>query len=180
MPVNDPLPLGPITRPIAALAEMVAACEVFQERAELVYPDPNASEKLIFGDRGQKRIWYPSLEDEEYPNLLPFAVVSPTASWKLSVRAGGDRNYHPAPEGTLQLFVGLLARFGKDIPASFLDATNYVGQLARQLTDQSGQGGKLSLGEVRTASEIYRDTEANEAARGLGIWFCALEVDYGV
>ncbi|MGE3667987.1 MAG: hypothetical protein AB7G51_15385 [Steroidobacteraceae bacterium] len=176
----DPLPLGPISRPIAALAEMIAGCQVFQERAELVYPDPDAVEKLIYGERSQKRIWYPSLEDENYPNLLPFAVVSPTAEWALTVRAGGDRYHHPAPEGTLQVFLGLQARYGKDMPASFLDATNYVGQLCRELTDQSGSGGKLSLEDVRTTSPIFRDTEANEASRGHGIWFCALEVEYGV
>lgn len=63
MPSAPPTPAGPYTVPLHKLAQMIAECAAFQERCGLTYPDALAEDKLVNGEGGLKRIYYPAIEE---------------------------------------------------------------------------------------------------------------------
>lgn len=140
----DPQPLGPYTVPLHKLAQMVAECAAFQGRCGLTYPDADAEEKLVDGDGGMKRIYYPALESiDAVLSKLPAAVISESEDWSIPMVSGGARNYSHGPRGALELILMDHDRYSGSIEASKRDFMNFVG-----LTLQSGDDDAPGLFEL--------------------------------
>lgn len=184
MPIVDPkppTPAGPYTVPLAKLADMLAETAAFQEQCGLTYPDGECLEKLVQGDGGFKRIYYPALDNDAWKDKLPIAVVAQGDAWRLPRVAGGGRNFFHSPDGTLELILCDIDRAEWSLEAGARTFMNWVGAVLASgdddrpgLTELSALDDRLSIEEV---SQL--DPPALSPRDEIPYWTVRLQVTYG-
>ncbi len=138
-----PTPAGPYTVPLHRLAQMLSECAAFQTRCSLTYPDADAEAKLVNGDGGLKRIYYPDLTDENALAGMPYAVITWGGEWRMPQSSGGARNYFSGAQGELILRIADKSRYPANREAALRDFGNFVGQVI--LTGDDDNPGLLEL-----------------------------------
>jgi len=187
LPVTQPPPpAGPYTMPLAALASMVAETWAFQTWCGLAYPDPDAELKLVSGDGGWKRIWYPALDNIDYLKVLPAAILSFGAEWQLTPVAGGARTYFHGPRGEITLELVDLARHANRESAA-RDFGNFLGQLLDSNDEtRPGLAQLAALDDRLAIAEFVQLAEPAECERIEGeaneqlYWSARIAIRYGL
>lgn len=189
MPViqpQPPSPVGPLTVPLAKLADMLAETAAFQEAAGLVFPDGDANEKLIQGLRGKKRIFYPALEETEFRDYLPLAIIMQGDDWNMAPVAGGSQVWFHGPTGSLELILAAPDR-ERSLEAGARAFMNWVGTVIQSdepryperrpgLLDLSGKDDRLA---IRGVSQLDKPA-ISPREEADPYWTVRLNVTYGL
>lgn len=149
-----PAAAGGYSKPIAKLADMLAAAPSVQAR---------------FGTAGDvaatlARIHYPAVEDEDVPSLLPCIVLGPGDEWEWNAEAGGAQNYL-IPSGAIMVLVAVKSTH-PDLEAGQRDVTNFIGLLAQDLAAVAAASEQLAITRLRQIFPPVRCTKEHEAAVG--------------
>ena len=181
-PLQPPTPLGPYTAPLAKLAEMLAEAAVFQEQCGLTYPDGTANEQLVQGLGGLKKIFYPALDDEQWPEKLPVAVIMLGDDWRLRPVAGGMRNYIHGPNGSLELLLADVDRCPWSLEAGSRKFMNWCGLVLK--SGDEDRPGILELAALDDRLAIQEVTQLERPAISprdeAPYWTAKFQVRYGL
>lgn len=192
MAAAAPLPDGPYTVPLHKLAQMVSECAAFQTRCGLTYPDTDAEAKLVNGDGGQKRIYYPALEAGDWFTRLPVAIITWGDSWRLPLVAGGARNYFHGPDAELILELIDVDRQSQEQAQSRLEAGtrdfgNFIGRVLSGADENNPGLKELAASNDRLAIKEISQLEApmicdriDEAAHGKTYFTARFSIRYGL
>jgi hypothetical protein len=174
MPSAAPTPEGPYTVPLHRLAQMLAECAAFQTRCGLSYPDADAEAKLVNGDGGLKRIFYPAIEGDAL-ELAPCAILTWGSDWQLPMSSGGARNYFHSPVGEIFLELIDVERHPGNEEASTRNFGNWIGLVLHSGDDAAPGLGELSALNDRLAINRFTQLEpplflerVDSEARGAG------------
>lgn len=188
----DPDPEGPLLVPLTKLVTLIAASPVFRARCGLETDDPDANDKLIEGQGGTKRIFYPAADLSQW-DVFPAAVVQFGPEWTWDRRAGGHRNFL-LTGGSLRLILLDEAKYmpGRgpgDIERSLRDFSIFVGNLFADLASAFGLNDELDGVSIRT--EDLRDQDGGsmdggpklcplteEVSRGRAYWHATYLVEW--
>lgn len=183
-----PTPEGPYTVPLHKLAQMVAECAAFQTRVGLTYPDADAEAKLVNGDGGFKRIFYPAIEDENDPLLkLPSAIISYSEDWSMQMIAGGDRNYFHGARGSLEFGLMDHDRHPHSIEASMRDFMNFIGMVIQSgntdtpgLCELSAKDDRLIISEISQMDPPEICSRDVQHQKQRAYWSARFQIRYGL
>lgn len=185
--MSTPAPAGPYTVPLYELARIVAETAAFQERCGLTYPDAAALAKLIDGEGGMKRIYYPDCSDREGTlSRLPFAVITFGGTWRLPMVSGGARNYFHGPQGDLILRVTDKARHTLR-EGALRDFGNFVGTLLASgdddrpgISELSALDDRLSIYDIAQTEPPWECERVEGEANGEPYWAAEFLISYGL
>lgn len=190
MPSAAPSPVGPYSVPLHKLAQMLSECSSFQTRAGLTYPDAAAEAKLVNGDGGQKRIFYPMLETsfdgiDPYAHV-PLAIITWGDDWQLPRVAGGARNYFHSPRGEL-----ILELIDEDqytnLEAATREFGNWVGlvlhsgdEAAPGLAELAALNDRLAINGFQQLDKPQQYERVSEAALAKRLWSVRISIRFGL
>jgi|GEM_PF-3591665 len=172
-----PDPQGPIIRPLAKLATLLAATAHFRTRCGLESDDPLGTEKLLDGKHGtQRRIFYPEVDWDRF-NVFPSAVIQPGPTWTATLACGGERNYLTY-HGSLRLILIDADRYPHEMERSLRDYGTWVGQLLDDLKSYFAYNDELAGTTITQERGIARGTVTEEVSRGKAYWSTAFLIDW--
>ncbi len=170
---------------------MLSECASFQTAAGLTYPDAAAEAKLVNGDAGQKRIFYPLIpttaEGLIALDRVPVACLTWGDDWQLTSNAGGARNYFlGGPRGELILELIHTEQY-TELEASTREFGNWVGlviqsgdEAAPGLVELAAADDRLAINGIRQLDKPQQYERVEEAARGKRFWSVRLAINFGL
>jgi len=173
----DPDPEGPIIRPLAKLATLLAATAHFRTRCGLESDDPLGTEKLLDGRYGcKRRIFYPDVDWHRH-NVFPSAVLQFGPDWKATTASGGDRNYL-VTSGNLRLILIDEDNYPRDVEKSLRDFGIWIGQLLDDLKHYFAYSDELAGTTITQEDSIKQSPVVEEVSRGKAYWTVAFLIDW--
>lgn len=178
----DPDPEGPLVKPLALLARLIALTPTFRARARLAGDDvadddPLGLEKLLDGKyAGQKRIFYPEADWDRW-FTFPGVVVQFGPAWNWQHVAAGNSNYL-IPGGNLRLIVIDKDRKKGDVEASLRDFGAFAGNVVRDACANFAKDAELAGVSVAMEQPPAMSPIQDEVSRGLGYWSVAFLIGW--
>lgn len=174
----DPDPDGPLMKPLAKLASLLAMVPAFQIRCGLSGSDALGAAKLLNGEYGVKqRIFYP-MADPDYLNVFPSAELYFGDDFSYEQIAGGHHNYLWPAGGTVDMILVDKDKHPKDLPTSTRDFGVYVGTLLRELREQAGRNDELSIVGIKQKQKPMLCPITEETQRGRAYWHTVWTVEW--
>ncbi len=168
---------GPIVKPLATLATMIASTPTFRERAGLDADDPFGSEKLLEGSNGgTKRIFFP-LVDWQLHDVMPSAVIQFGPEWQESLVSGGHRNF-TTPSGTLRLILTDDDKNPGDREASLRDFGTYLGQFFDDLRSLFALNDDLAATGISQELQPMMTPDNESRSRGKAYWSASYFIEW--
>jgi len=173
-----PDPDGPLMKPLAKLATLLAMIPIFQTRCGLSGADPLGAQKLIGGEYGtQQRIFYPVADPEEV-NVFPSAELFFGDGLDYEQVAGGLYNYLMPTGGTIDLILVDEDKHPGDLATSTRDFAVYVGTLLNELKAQAGRNDEISIVGIKMTQKPALCPVEEETERGKAYWHVVFSVEW--
>jgi hypothetical protein len=168
---------GPLVKPLAKLAEVVAESGTFRSQCGLETNDSNAGAKLIEGAYGAKRrVFYPEVSPEQF-DVFPSVVLQFGGAWTFTLYASGARHYL-SPSGVIRMIVTDKDQTPKDRGRSYRSFANFVGNLCLDIAGLFGQDDRFDGNTIRQEQPPRQCRIEEGEAAGQYYWQMSLLVEW--